>query len=112
MRRVNISQFRQNIHKEIQELPIEIMSHGKTVAIVVKELDLTPEEENERVVNEDLGQELDEEEYNQKMSDKINEEGWKEIKTKEDVAKKIEIVGGYEVPKPFKMPHYFGGKQK
>ena len=102
MRRLNITDFRNNIHKEIEDLPVELIRHGKTVAIVVKELDLTPEEENERVVNEDLGQELDEEEYNQKMSDKINEEGWKEIKTKEDVIKEV----------PFKMPHKFGGMKK
>ena len=98
MRKITVRQFRANMATELGELPFLIERRGEVIAEVNV---YTPEPSVHKgdITFKDL-------------RDKPMSPEWKEIKTKEDVAKKIEIVGGYEVPKPFKMPHYFGGKQK
>jgi len=94
MRKIGIKELKNNLSKELKELPFIVTSRGEDVAEV-------------RVI----GEVATSNEVATKKDDEVATFS-NVIKTKEDVAKKIEIVGGYEVPKPFKMPHYFGGKQK
>ena len=39
MRQVNLRQLRTNLTKELDDLPVEIVSRGETVGFIVKQLD-------------------------------------------------------------------------
>ena len=91
MKKIKTSEFRQNMYKYLEELPLELYKRNEVVGYVVQdnpEDPIMPTEKSDRP-------------YAPVLKEKI-EEGWKEIKTKEDVIKEV----------PFKMPHKFGGMKK